>query len=823
MKNKKLISMCLLSLLLAGCDNPVTSGSDNPIVKEELAPTLVDDSRLTQYDVLEETFNNKIVLENTGAADPFVMRYNGMYYLYMTTGGSAIRGYKSYDLYNWQMVNNRVNGEGFVYKYAQDDNPIDSQSTVPYAPEVFYFDGAFYLITSPSGNGHYVLKSDSPEGPFYNVSGNIGRGIDGHYFVDGATENIYMYGSGNQGIACYQIEDDMFTVSTDEYSFEKDSVYYDAKIGKWNEGPYMLQKDGNYYLTYCGTHYLSASYRVNYAYGKAGTDLLEPFGLYTQDTVLLSTTDTFRGLGHSSTVLGPDMDSYYIAYHNLEANNSRNLNYSRLSFNGSVMVANDVKEEGAIKASLPDYFTYDVTYLEEENDFILSSYESEKTFTVEFNVTGEGKMVFSYIDESNYSYIEFLDNDINIKKVSDGQESLIHKIDLIREYKSNVNHTFRLQYNNEKMSLFFDSMEKAYDVDAYFEAGKIGYLKNNTFTKIGYTAFSNVALGSSDNKAYNDRVSLANSFDYELSYLTDGSKFVKVENDFEEENVQVDTKNLLIANKGNRATYRTNLDEGLYSIEMTIPYTMAGKKVGVRIDDKEIKEVTIPSSTPTYSERGDTKVSLGTYSITKGQHHISIYNVGDEIEFNSISYNKVNENTMERSFNATSVVDDMFVKGTPEFVEEGYVVKNFSVNGLIDKNTYFNKTYSMSLSVSNIGFDGYVGLVFNANAYSLYPSADADGANYAYPYSGYLLSIDSNYITLSDVRFNDIVEIESYSYKYEANKLMTLSVKQDNNTYTVYLDNNEIFKVTANAFNLSGHVGVFSKNAEAVIKEISVK
>ena len=70
---------------------------------------------------------------------------------------------------------------------------------------------------------------------------------------------------------------------------------------------------------------------------------------------------------------------------------------------------------------------------------------------------------------------------------------------------------------------------------------------------------------------------------------------------------------------------------------------------------------------------------------------------------------------------------------------------------------------------------------------------------------------------------NDIVEIESYSYKYEANKLMTLSVKQDNNTYTVYLDNNEIFKVTANAFNLSGHVGVFSKNAEAVIKEIKVQ
>ena len=256
---------------------------------------------------------------------------------------------------------------------------------------------------------------------------------------------------------------------------------------------------------------------------------------------------------------------------------------------------------------------------------------------------------------------------------------------------------------------------------------------------------------------------------------------------------------------------------------MNIPYTMAGKKVGVRIDDGEVYEVNIPSSTPTYSQRGDTKVSLGTYQISKGQHHISIYNVGDAVEFNSISYNKVNENTLERRFNALSTVDDMFVKGTPEFLEEGYVVKNFSVNVLIDKNTYFNKTYSMSLSVSNIGFGGYVGLIFNANAYSAYPSADADGVNYAYPYSGYLLSVEGNYITLSDVRFNDIVALESYSYNYEANKQITLSVKQDNNVYTVYLDGQEIFKVTANVFNLSGHVGVFAKNTDAVIKEIKVQ
>ena len=487
------------------------------------------------------------------------------------------------------------------------------------------------------------------------------------------------------------------------------------------------------------------------------------------------------------------------------------------------MVANDVKETGAIKASLPEFFTYDASSFEEKGNFILSEKSTADSFTVEYNVTGEGKMVFSYVDENNYSYIEYLNNDINVKKVTDGTETLVHSIDLVRQYSTEVNHTFRLQYNNEKMSLYFDTMEKAYDIDCNFASGKMGYLKDNSFNKISYTAFSNVALGSSDNKAYNDSVSLATSLDYELSYLTAGSKFIDVNNDFEDEDVEVETKNLLIANEGNRATYRTNLDDSAYSIEMNIPYTMAGKKVGVRIDDGEIYEVTIPANTPTNSKKGDMKVSLGTYQITKGQHNVSIYNVGDIVEFNLISYNKVNNNTLVRTFNEQSNVDDMFVKGTPELTSEGYVVKTFSVNGLIDKNTYFNKTYSMTLSVDSVGFGGYVGLVFNANAYSAYPSADADGANYAYPYSGYLLCVEGNYISLCDVRFNDIVTLESYSYKYVAGQEMTLKVKQENNTYKVYLDEQEIFVVTANVFNLSGHVGMFSKNADAVIKEIKVQ
>ena len=61
MKSKKMINLCLLSLLLVGCNEVNPSTSESISTEKELAPTLVDDSKLTQYDILEETFNNKIV------------------------------------------------------------------------------------------------------------------------------------------------------------------------------------------------------------------------------------------------------------------------------------------------------------------------------------------------------------------------------------------------------------------------------------------------------------------------------------------------------------------------------------------------------------------------------------------------------------------------------------------------------------------------------------------------------------------------------------------------------------------------------------------
>ena len=204
-----------------------------------------------------------------GFGDPFVMRHNGVYYLYCSTkdGSVGIKCWSSYDLVNWKF-------EGFC-----TNHPITRGA---YAPEVYYYNGYFYMAQSQSGNGHYILKADKPEGPFKAITGNFGESIDGSFFIDD-DEQMYLLRASNTGIRIIQLNDDL-TLGTSR-------TLDNTVLGGWTEGPYMLQRNGNYYLTYTGTHFLSASYRVNYAFGDKANDLLNAYSLREQDTILLSTKD----------------------------------------------------------------------------------------------------------------------------------------------------------------------------------------------------------------------------------------------------------------------------------------------------------------------------------------------------------------------------------------------------------------------------------------------------------------------------------------------------------------------------------------------------
>ena len=109
--------------------------------------------------------------EYYGEGDPYILKYNGIYYLYVSTvdDKSGVKAWTSEDLVNW------------TYAGLVTEEPTTKAA---YAPEVVYWNGDFYMYTSPGGNGHYVYKSSSPLGPFKKQTDNLGMGIDGHVFID---------------------------------------------------------------------------------------------------------------------------------------------------------------------------------------------------------------------------------------------------------------------------------------------------------------------------------------------------------------------------------------------------------------------------------------------------------------------------------------------------------------------------------------------------------------------------------------------------------------------------------------------------------------
>lgn len=250
-----------------------------------------------------ETYQNPIQKQGD-FADPFVLRYNGTYYLYCTN--PDVRCWSSQDLVHWSMEGATVPEEEFP-------------GLVPFAPEVVYWNGAFYMYTSPHGFGHYVLKSNSPTGPFRKITENVGHAIDFSVFID-EDGQWYAYWADDKGILGCKMN------SPTEFG---EPVYIGADLHGWTEGPFVVKQAGKYHLTYTGNHFLSRGYRIHAAIADS------PLGPYRDDEfnpVIVQTEGEVVGLGHSSTVLGPDLHTHYIVYHNLNPDKTRDLNIDPVVF-----------------------------------------------------------------------------------------------------------------------------------------------------------------------------------------------------------------------------------------------------------------------------------------------------------------------------------------------------------------------------------------------------------------------------------------------------------------------------------------------------------
>lgn len=242
--------------------------------------------------------------------DPFVLEYEGKYYMY-GTGLSSGEGYGcvvSEDLENWspavQVFSPSADFDGYCDYWA---------------PECHYYNGAFYLFAtyrskSFDKRGVGIFKSDSPTGPFVLITdGHITpkdtHCIDGTLYVDEdgqpwmAFVNEWVSASDEVGaMSVVKLSDDLtrFVSQPKEIFRAKTHIWTDGNI---TDGPFLYRtRDGNLVMLWSNSA-KSGGYAVGMAVSVNG----KPDGdwLHYPTAVYKETKKQLEG-GHPMLFTAPD-------------------------------------------------------------------------------------------------------------------------------------------------------------------------------------------------------------------------------------------------------------------------------------------------------------------------------------------------------------------------------------------------------------------------------------------------------------------------------------------------------------------------------------
>lgn len=271
--------------------------------------------------------------------DPTIIRYQGVYYAYGTTGKERLDGriftlLRSTNLVNWDRL-----GGALI-------PPVADPRHEYWAPEITFADGKFYLYYAmgalePERFQNRVAISSTPEGPFVD-SGNVlvdcesnrftidpypFRDDDGQWYFFYSrnfprTDPGYRAGTGivvDRLIGMTNLAGDCHVVVRARYDWtlyeaNRRMDVYNATFD-WHtiEGPCVLKHDGRYYCIYSGANYQTTRYGLDCVVAD------HPLGPYSGqgDTarVLHGVPDKVRGPGHNDVVIGPDGHTQYVVYH----------------------------------------------------------------------------------------------------------------------------------------------------------------------------------------------------------------------------------------------------------------------------------------------------------------------------------------------------------------------------------------------------------------------------------------------------------------------------------------------------------------------------
>jgi len=240
-------------------------------------------------------------------ADPHIACFDGTYYIYPTTdgiagwGSSSFSCFSSADLIHWK-------NEGVILDFRKDLSWADERA---WAPCIARQNGRYYFYYS-AAQQIGVAMSDSPAGPFKDPLGKplIAKGayqcqvIDPMVYVDDDGSAYLYFGQGNCNVV--KLNEDMI-------SFDPGQVKRITPKG-YNEGAFVLKRQGRYYLMWSSYDTRDPRYCVNYAAGPSPTGPFTP----AANNPILKQRGIVKAAGHHSVVQVPGEDQWYIAYHRFQ-------------------------------------------------------------------------------------------------------------------------------------------------------------------------------------------------------------------------------------------------------------------------------------------------------------------------------------------------------------------------------------------------------------------------------------------------------------------------------------------------------------------------
>jgi hypothetical protein len=268
-------------------------------------------------------------------ADPSARVFNGRIYVYpshdiLAAVGKGRVGWFCMEDYHVFSSDNLTDWKDHGVIVKQNEVPwVLKDSYSMWAPDCIFRNGKyyFYFPTTPKdttgGKGFTigVAVADNPEGPFTLRPEPIKkvRGIDPNVFIDKDGQAYLYWSAGN--IYGAKLTNDMLELATDP------KILGELPAKGLKEGPYMIERNGVYYLTY--PHVENKTERLEYAIGD------NPLGPFKFAGVIMDESPTGCWTNHQSFI--QFKDQWYIFYHHNDYSpgfdKARSVRIDSLSFN----------------------------------------------------------------------------------------------------------------------------------------------------------------------------------------------------------------------------------------------------------------------------------------------------------------------------------------------------------------------------------------------------------------------------------------------------------------------------------------------------------